>query len=180
MKKTYLSIFAVCLSPLILASCSGAKETLGLERTVPDEFAVVKRAPLEMPPSYYLRPPRPGAPRPQEQTTDQQAKQTVFGEAAIQEEAIAQPENTTSSEALLLQQAGTNVADPAIRAKVDAETAELGDRNKPVAEKLLGLAGGSSEPSASVVDAAEESARIRENLETGKPVTEGETPYIED
>ena len=34
---------------------------LGFEKSAPDEFAVVKRAPLTLPPEYGLRPPRPGA-----------------------------------------------------------------------------------------------------------------------
>jgi len=38
-----------------------------------DEFAVVTKAPLIMPPDYNLRPPRPGAARPQEQSERQQA-----------------------------------------------------------------------------------------------------------
>lgn len=181
MKKTYIAALAIFITPFALGACSGAKEQLGLERSAPDEFAVVKRAPLEMPPSYYLRPPAPGAPRPQEQTTDVQARQTVFGEAQQEQPAEQQAaaDGTTSSESLLLQQAGTGIADPSIRSKVDEETAEMKDYNRPVAEKLLGI-GDDGQPYATVVDSKKESERLRKNMEEGKPVTEGETPYIED
>lgn len=169
-------IFSLCLVAFALAACGNAREQLGLNRKSPDEFAVVKHAPLAMPPSYNLRPPRPGAPRPQEQSTIEQARQTVFGEDAPEQQTRYAP---ADSEMLLLQQAGTQIADPDIRDKVDAETEGMGDSNKPVAEKLLGIVGVEDEPSATVVDAAEEAERIRKNREEGRPVTEGETPYIE-
>ena len=156
-----------------LAGCSGAKEQLGLERKPPDEFKVIKRAPLAMPPGYGLRPPTPGAPRPQEQSPDAQARETVLGTASGQ---TAQ----SGGESLLLQQAGAESADPAIRQKVDFETLEQQDRNKPVIQKLTGIGGGKDEIAATVVDAKAEAKRLKENAEAGKPVTEGETPSIED
>ncbi|MGY8960888.1 MAG: DUF3035 domain-containing protein, partial [Alphaproteobacteria bacterium] len=51
-----------------LASCGGDSKVgriLGYEKAAPDEFSVVKRAPLALPPDYGLRPPRVGAQRPQ-------------------------------------------------------------------------------------------------------------------
>lgn len=167
---------AMCFCILVLASCEGAREQLGLERNPPDEFAVVKRAPLSMPPNYTLRPPRPGALRPQEQAPIEQARETVFGQQTRQ----IVPETPDDAEKAFLQQAGALQTDPAIRKKIDAETQELRDRNKPVAQKLLGIGGNRDEISASVVDAPEETARIRQNIEEGKPLTEGETPSIED
>ena len=61
---------------ILLAGCNGDKiaRTFGLTRDAPDEFTVTTRAPLSMPPDYNLRPPRPGAPRPQEQSERQQAR----------------------------------------------------------------------------------------------------------
>ncbi len=57
------------LGLLFLTSCDTVKDKLGLSREAPDEFEVMSRAPLEMPPAdYNIRPPRPGAPRPQDST----------------------------------------------------------------------------------------------------------------
>ena len=172
-----ITLLAVLGSSLALTACGGGEihEALGLNRDAPDEFAVVKRAPLEMPPDYNLRPPRPGAPRPQEQTTAAQARQSVFGGESAQARPLK-----TDGESLLLHHAGGEGADPAIRAIIDEETAQLRNRNKPVAEKLLGLGGSSGEPSATVVDPAAEAERLRKNAEEGRPVTEGETPSIEE
>jgi hypothetical protein len=61
----------------LIAGCTDFKKTIGLEPTLPDEFAVESRAPLTIPPDFDLRPPTPGAPRPQEKSTNQQAKQLI-------------------------------------------------------------------------------------------------------
>jgi len=153
---TIIAISALCL--VALTGCQGAKRELGLTRQAPDEFAVVKRAPLAMPPEYSLRPPQPGAPRPQEQQAAEQARTTVFGESAAQN-----PASPGSAEAQLLQQAGTGVAEPNIRERVDREAADDAGREKPVAERLLGWRGRGSESSAAVLDAEAEAARLEQN-----------------
>src|SRR6185369_5402368 len=72
---------ALALLGLGLAGCENTKEMLGLTKRSPDEFQVVSRAPLSMPPDYSLRPPTPGAARPQEGTVQQQAEGIVTGHA---------------------------------------------------------------------------------------------------
>lgn len=44
-----------------------------------DAFAVSKRAPLTIPPDFALVPPKPGASRPQEADSSQQALSAMFG-----------------------------------------------------------------------------------------------------
>jgi hypothetical protein len=61
----------------LLSGCSDFKQMIGLDQPMPDEFAVESRAPLTVPPDFDLRPPEPGAPRPQEKTADQQAEQVM-------------------------------------------------------------------------------------------------------
>src|ERR1700742_2437245 len=70
---------------ILLGGCSGDKlaRTFGLTRDAPDEYTVTTRAPLSMPPDYNLRPPRPGAPRPQEQSERQQAQETLAPQMAL-------------------------------------------------------------------------------------------------
>ncbi len=169
----YKNLVILLSGVLVLSACSRAKEELGLTRHAPDEFAVVKRAPLAMPPDYTMRPPRPGTARPQEQRPEEQARTVIFGH---EEKNTAKP---ASAEEALLQQAGTEVAQPGIREIVDRETATLEPHDKPVAKRLFGL-GGKDKPPATVVDAKAEASRLRTNAEEGKPVTEGETPAIEE
>ena len=49
-----------------LTACEGVKKQFGLTKQSPDEFRVVARAPLSLPPDFTLRPPEPGAVRPQD------------------------------------------------------------------------------------------------------------------
>jgi Protein of unknown function (DUF3035) len=69
---------AACLfGASLLAGCTDLKQMVGLDEPMPDEFAVESRAPLTIPPDFDLRPPEPGAPRPQEKSTEQQAEQII-------------------------------------------------------------------------------------------------------
>jgi hypothetical protein len=61
----------------LLSSCAELRHAAGLDQRAPDEFAVESRAPLTIPPDFDLRPPQPGAPRPQEKSSDQLARQVM-------------------------------------------------------------------------------------------------------
>jgi hypothetical protein len=50
---------------------------LGMDRVGPDEFAVESRAPLTIPPDFDLRPPQPGAARPQDVTSAERARRVI-------------------------------------------------------------------------------------------------------
>jgi Protein of unknown function (DUF3035) len=69
--------FLCSAGALLLPGCTDLKRSIGLEKTAPDEFAVESRAPLEMPPDFDLRPPQPGASRPQEKSSDLQARNAI-------------------------------------------------------------------------------------------------------
>jgi Protein of unknown function (DUF3035) len=147
----------VLLLTLSLTACSNARESLGLNKETPDEFAVVRHAPLEMPPSIVLPPPRPGMDRPQEKTVSTQAKQTLFGENAP----LNQTSTKSSGEAALLEKTGALQADPNIRNTIDAESAEVERKNKPVLDKLLGLGGKKVENKTETLDPKTEFDRLR-------------------
>ena len=173
MKKQYLLLTAVLLS-LALASCSNVKKELGVGRNSPDEFTVVKRAPLTMPPDYSLRPPNDDGAPPASVIADQ-AKTALMGSSGSSTA-------TGSAESLLLQKMGTSKADPSIRTIINQENGYIALQNQSVADKLIFW----DDPSkaqqnmpASVVDAKKEAERLKKNAEEGKPATEGEVPVIE-
>jgi hypothetical protein len=76
------ALVGVMLAAGALGGCGEVRRSLGMEKRAPDEFAVVTRAPLSLPPDYSLRPPEPGAPRPQEQASTVAARAAVFGGTA--------------------------------------------------------------------------------------------------
>lgn len=115
-----------------LGACSTEqKKELGLMKKAPDEFAVVTRAPLSQPPEYTLRPPRPGAGRPNEAPTVERARQTVFGVEDVR------PEERSEPTPEFLEKIGVNEADRGIRERLEDENKTYVEENKPVAEKLL-------------------------------------------
>jgi len=61
----------------MLAACGAGGGVFNRER--PDEFAVQRQAPLVVPPDFTLTPPAPGAPRPTEGTSSEQALEAIFG-----------------------------------------------------------------------------------------------------
>ena len=130
---TFRSKILMCgITVVVLSACSqGQKEELGLIKKAPDEFSVVTRAPLSVPPEYTLRPPKPGAQRPMEQTMQEQARQTLFGV-----EDVGPEEKEVVSEGFL-DRLGADEADSGIRERLDAENETYVRENKPVAEKLL-------------------------------------------
>ena len=175
---------------LILSSCGdGTKRALGLERTVPDEFSVVKRAPLSQPPDFKLRPPRPGAERPGIATPREEARVAVFGGDRANSRAsagrnvgpstTAAPQETVSQrstgESALLARAGADKVAPDIRTTVDRENSLLADADVNFVQKLLNFKPDNDE----IVDAEAESRRLRENQALGRDATEGKTPFID-
>jgi hypothetical protein len=189
MRRTPILIAALAVGlPLATGGCSNIKETLGLSKQSPDEFKVVSRAPLSMPPDYNLKPPTPGAPRPQEGTPRDQAAAAVFQYSNSGQTAALQPDQIppigegeadtaqSSGESALLQSAGASGVDPNIRALVDTETAEDEANSKTLADSLIFWR--DPEPYGEVVDPQAEQKRIEENVATGQPLSTGETPTI--
>ena len=80
------------------------------------------RAPLAMPPSFALPPPRPGATRPQEQSERTKAEQ-----ALVPQMALGGRRRQSPGQQALVQAAGPPVA-RGIRAEVDQEAAASGRR----------------------------------------------------
>ncbi|MCZ6604541.1 MAG: DUF3035 domain-containing protein [Alphaproteobacteria bacterium] len=184
--KLRAPIMALAVCALALSGCAGnsLKRQFGLLRTPPDEFAVVPKAPLSMPPDMNLRAPRPGAESLPEQLADEQTRTAVFGtDAAITGPGITNPQALTSDksagERSLLGQAGAQYSDPNIRRTVDRETADLVEAQDGFLRKLMAYGTGDTDPNLALVDAEGETRRLRENRALGRPVTEGETPEVE-
>lgn len=172
----YNLILIAGLSVIALGGCShSTKEKLGLTRQSPDEFAIIKRAPLAIPTNYKLIQPRPGAKRPQEKEPIEQARETTFGKN------ITKTNKTSTVENIILQKTTGGKSTAGIRKTVDRESAAIKRAELPVAEKLLGIGSKkNAEPGATIINAKAEAERIQKNIKEGKPVTNGETPTIEE
>ncbi len=164
---------ALVLLAVVLAACSGVRDQLGLNRSPPDEFTVVRKAPLVLPPNFNLRPPTPGAPDKLAPAATELARRALTGDRTVQRAAAP-----TAGEQALLRQAGTNQAEPDIRKVLLAETTQLSERDKTLVDRLIFWRDPSAEDE-DILDPAAESRRLREaSLNSGNTDLGGETPTI--
>lgn len=166
-------LLVAALALPMLAGCGGLGSALGLTKSAPDEFAVVTKAPLVLPPDYSLRPPQPGAPRPQEPDPTERARDAVFAETGIPGEA----QGVSSAETAILSATGAEEADPNIRRVISEESTALLEKDRTFADNILFWRGEPTEP-AEVVDAAAEAERIRRQQTAGDRVTGEGAPTI--
>lgn len=117
---TLKSVIVVAIASFGLAAC-------GSNKIIPDEFEVVNRAPLVVPPEANLTPPRPGEPRAQEINPGRQAYEAIFPG-----EKLDHPKTSSVSERELLSR--MVASDPDVRS--DA----AGRKDQDVVKKTLMLA----------------------------------------
>jgi len=129
-------IFPIAVALMVCACSDQVSETLGLTKQAPDEFSVVTRAPLSVPPNYALRPPRPGASRPMEISTRETARKTIFGVDDVKKDAGASVEIKNDNADGFLNKIGVSASDPNIRNTIDTEDPV---DTRTTAQKLLGL-----------------------------------------
>jgi len=168
--------------PLLAGCGENTKRALGWDRAPPDEFGVVTRAPLTQPPDYDLRVPAPGAPRPQEGTTVDQAKKVLIGpgETAATAEGsaggIGVLAGLSVGEQALLKKAGGDRVTQDIRREVNEDTTALVDASQSFTNDILFWQ--QKPPPGEVVDPVAEQKRLESNASLGLPVTQGDTPQI--
>jgi hypothetical protein len=165
-----LPVLAAVGLAMTLGGCTDVRRALGMEKVIPDEFAVVSRAPLAIPPDYSLRPPQPGAAPSQEVPAQDRAKEAVF--RAGQQQASLPPAATERSagEGALLQKAGAPNADPAIREHVRDDVALSPQNQRGFVDKLLFWRKSGPPDSNEVIDPNKEAERIKQAQSAGTPV----------
>ena len=170
--KPYRVAAAVALiGALGLGGCQSASKALGMNKVTPDEFRVVTKAPLIVPPDFSLRPPAPGEPRPAELQPESAAR-AAYAAAALSA-------NRSAGEQLLAAKAGAAAADPLIRFVVDDEFGDIAHKEKSFADRVMfWKSDGDTAPqqtaaldgSSAPLDPAAEKERV-DKLIGGKPIT---------
>lgn len=120
---------------LMLAGCQSFREATGSVKTPPNEFAVVTKAPLIMPPDYNLRPPQPGAPDRNTPDATEAARRALF-----QRDANAAADSLgpgySAGEKMLLSRSGGAVAPGDARDNLNQETG-VTDQGAGFAQKVI-------------------------------------------
>lgn len=158
--RFFVTILSLAL--LTLTGCSNLKDTLGISRKMPDEFAVITRAPLQIPANLNevssLPAPQVGAPRPQETDPRISAKQALGVN-------VNSTDSTSAAEQSLLSKVGNS--DQNIRRTVDVEAVTEKEEQRPVAKRLLNI--GNDTPPARIVDPVKEKERLQNKSSAKTP-----------
>lgn len=163
MKFQHIAVIAVLAGATGLSGCQSTRQALGMTKVTPDEFRVVSKAPLVVPPDFALRPPTPGQPRPQELQPESAARNALIGRSLA--------ETRSDGEKLLVAKAGGDKADPLIRFVVDDENGDIAHKEKSFADTVMFWKPGEPRSPAAVaaeadntpapIDPAAEEARIK-------------------
>lgn len=181
MSKNYARVAPFVLlgaASLLLSACGGndLARNFGFVRDAPDEFTVTTQAPLSMPPDYTLRPPRPGAPRPQAQSERMGAEEALDPQLALMSPGASTGANTplTPGQQALIAEAGPP-APGNVRSQVDTQAA-LSQPSKSFIDRLMFWR--SPAQTGEVVDARQEAERLRRDAALGESPSTGATPII--
>lgn len=120
-----LIVAGVALAALGLSGCGSTRQALGMSKVTPDEFRVVTKAPLVVPPEYALRPPGQGEP------------QLELDAARNAARAARQNVARSSGEQVLVAKAGADRADPLIAYVVDDQFGDVARKEKGWADRVM-------------------------------------------
>lgn len=162
----------------VVSACGGTAQTLGLTPEPPDEFQVVRKAPLSLPPNYSLRPPAPGQQRPQELIPTESAKKSVFRLSDRNVGQVTLPEGEARGQAAFLARAGANEARSDIREVLEQERGLIADASRTFLDELLFWQDDEAQDDRTLIDANAERKRLQENEATGRSPDEGDNPIL--
>lgn len=114
-----------------------ASSSSGPRAGAPDEFRVVKKAPLTIPPEYSLRPPLAGTVVPAEVDPARAERAVSFGEQI--------GVDASASERILIARAGAIAVSPIIREQLDYEEAGFLRKSRSIADSVAGWEGSEEE-----------------------------------
>jgi hypothetical protein len=131
--RKVIGLVAVMGAAAALSACANTKATGFGNRGAPNEFVVTRSPPLVIPPDFALRPPKPGAPRPQEQSAATQALAAMFGGTA----------RVTPGQQALVNSAGA-VPEAGIRSEAGDPQTNVVDKGSATTREILAAPAGGS------------------------------------
>lgn len=118
-------MLAASTALIVAAGCASSTGA----SNAPDEFRVVKKAPLVVPPDYNLRPPQAGQAQPFEVDEARAGIATAFGSNV--------GAGASASERALVAAAGANSVSPVIREQVDYEEAKTIRKSVDISDRVM-------------------------------------------
>lgn len=177
--QSFKNVFAIIL-PILLIGCSSARDIVGLGKQSPDEFEVVTRAPLSLPPDYGLRVPIPNISRTQEKSVRDSADDLISSRGSSSRQKLSRRNRlgaTSPAEDAILGRAQARSSDDSIRAKLSSDNKTISGTDKKLIDKIIFWQG--AEKPGAILDPEKESKRIKDLKSDGKTPANGDVPVIE-
>ena len=177
--QSFKNVFAIIL-PILLIGCSSARDIVGLGKQSPDEFEVVTRAPLSLPPDYGLRVPIPNISRTQEKSVRDSADDLISSRGSSSRQKLSRRNRlgaTSPAEDAILGRAQARSSDDSIRAKLSSDNKTISGTDKKLIDKIIFWQG--AEKPGAILDPEKESKRIKDLKSEGKTIANGDVPVIE-
>jgi hypothetical protein len=129
--KQVLRFGLLAAGAVALMGCQTIRDATGLSKEGPDEFAVVTKAPLIIPPEFNLRPPRDGAPPVNQVQPTDVAQSALFDTQDPAATAKTIAGDYSEAEKMLLATSHATNPDPSIRQQIasDGRSMEAADDN---------------------------------------------------
>jgi len=111
--RKIIGVSAIATLGLTTTACTTTSRALGLTKQAPNEFNILTKAPLVVPPEYNLRPPRIGESSSENNYTQEAARKALIGDVDD-----AEP---SKGEIVLMTKANVGRANQEIRVVVDGQ-----------------------------------------------------------
>ncbi|MAK62506.1 MAG: hypothetical protein CMK09_16170 [Ponticaulis sp.] len=173
MKSKALALGSVAMATLTVTGCGSLGSAAGFGKRAPDEFNVVTKAPLVVPPEYALRPPNVGAELPQELDAGTRGRTILFGQELGQD--------ASAGERALIASAGATASDVGVRTRVDYENGQIIRKSSSFVGQVLNfvpLSNSSTDAEGNPLDAEAETQRLRD-IDAANNATGGESVVIQ-
>lgn len=148
-----LKISTIALLGFAVTGCASASKSLGLTKSAPNEFNILTKAPLVVPPEYNLRPPKLGESSAENNYSQESARKALIGDIDD-----AEP---SQGEIILLAKSKAARANPEIRLVIDGQNS-VERKSSGFANRVLFWENGSvRNPNAAPLDPEQEARRLK-------------------
>ena len=134
-RQDRIRLAAILGTALVLISCQALRQATGLTKQSPDEFTILTKSPLVIPPDFNLRPPQPGIAARYEVDPAERAQRALFPQSAVTR-AAALGDSYSDGEKLLLSKTNALAVDPRIRRIITADAGQE-DQGPEFSQKVL-------------------------------------------
>lgn len=169
-------LVAIILTVFTVLGCAQPKEALNLNSDSPDEFAVIRKKPLVIPPKFNLRPPENSEKELSKDEPVNEARSVLVGSVLPNKKNNDKLADTSKGELVFLAKSGISSSNSSIRKILEEENSALASYSNSFVQRLVSRVTG--EDKKDLVDPQKEQKRLQEKRSTGEATIKGQQEII--